>query len=110
MVARLFAKVTKFTQPITPKTVVLALSQPLLGECLSDPGFYPTFMIIELTETGNDLLGFGHCLFTQSSIETNSQIFKGGNKRSQNVVAVTVTPHMHTLGMKIMILAVLGSS
>jgi len=72
MVARLFEKVTKFTQPISPETLVLVLSQPLFGDGLSDPGFCPTLMISELTETGNDLLGSGHCLFAQSSIETNS--------------------------------------
>jgi hypothetical protein len=63
-------------------------------------------VIIELTETGNNLLGFSNRLFAQSSIKTDAQIFHWGYKWSQNIVAVTITTHMHTLGMESMILTV----
>ena len=65
-------------------------------------------MIIELNETGNNLLGFSNRLFAQSSIKADAQIFHWGDKWSQNIVAVTITTHMYTLGMESMILTVLS--
>jgi hypothetical protein len=97
-----------FNHPPKHISVLLLSAVLLFGKSFDHPGLQPASVIIELTEAGNNLLGFGNRLFAQSRIKTDAQIFHWSDKWSQNIVAITITTHMHTLGMEVMILTVLS--